>query len=83
MNSRQREIVVFTANWLNRALAGTPLAVIPRWRLQEHEDVSRNLDRRLGMGLIVSLILGLLPYRYRLLAELAQHRLGQLKGERR
>jgi hypothetical protein len=49
---------------------------LARWRLQElkHEEVcdsdspGRDLYRykRFGMGLIVSLILRLLPYRYRL-----------------
>ena len=73
MNSRQREIVVLTANWLNRAIERTPLAVVPRWRLQElqHDEVrdSSGRDHNWRLGLIVSLVLHLLPYRYRLLAE--------------
>lgn len=71
LTPRQQAIA---ASWLNRALAGSG------WRLQEvkHEDVDsdsvgRALDwhQRLWTG-IVGLMLWLLPYRYRLLFELAQ-----------
>lgn len=78
MTPRQQEMVVRVANWLNRAMPDSPLVVVPRWRLQElkHEDVcdspGRDLDRYNRLGLIVSLMLRLLPYRYRLLIELAQ-----------
>lgn len=61
------------ASWVNRAIEGSG------WRLQEvkHEDVDsdglgRDVGRYRRLGLIVSLLLWLLPSRYRLLVELAQ-----------
>ena len=79
LTPRQQEMIVLVANWFNRAIPESPLVVVPRWRLQElkHEDVNsnslgRDFNRYKRLGLIVSLILLLLPYRYRLLVELAQ-----------
>ena len=73
LTPHQQEIA---ANWLNRVIAGSPLVVVPRWRLEEskHEEVGDGLGRDLDRykRLVVSLILGLLPYRYRLLFQLAK-----------
>ena len=81
LTPRQKEMVVHVANWFNRAIPESPLVLVPRWQIQElkHEDVDsgslgRGVSRYKRLGLIVSLALLLLPYRYRLLVELAQRR---------
>ena len=79
LTPRQQEMVGIVATWINRAIPDSPLVVVPRWRLHElkPEDVDiasggRDGDRYKRLGQIVSLLLLLLPYRYRLLIALAQ-----------
>lgn len=79
LTPQQQEMVERVASWVNRAIPASPLVLVPRWRLQEwkHEGVDNDsldldFDRYKRLGLIVSLVPMLLPYRYRLLFSLAQ-----------